>query len=387
MKDEYGQLSQKIEDAAHNITGDELAVFSNVTEPKNHSTIVKYMGKGMVGIQGPLYEGTGCFHRRKVIYGLYPNDLQSKEKGKLAENDELVREFGISKEFIKSAGDAFGGNSAYCPSNNYISDSIEAAYQVANCDYESGTNWGKRVGIKQYIEKAQIIQIQISDTIYSKKMIFLPNVQEPISMCIPVALFVIYNLHTLSEYLETGFRFNHGKNNHNRCMVICSFMSHTRALWIIRHRQAVDLPRVDTLVTTANPMLEPPIITVNIVLSLMAVDYPAHKLACYVPDDGCSPLTFYSLVEASKLWVPFCNKFNTRVSGLMTNAPFMLNVDCDMFANNPQIVRQAMCLFLGSNKERESGFIQCPQFFYDSPADHLVVFNPSNYKFALLIMS
>ncbi|KAK2649229.1 hypothetical protein Ddye_016718 [Dipteronia dyeriana] len=24
-------------------------------------------------------------------------------------------------------------------------------------------------------------------------------------MCIPVALFVIYNLHTLSEYLETGF--------------------------------------------------------------------------------------------------------------------------------------------------------------------------------------
>ena len=100
------------------------------------------MGKGMVGIQGPLYEGTVCFHRRKVINGLCPNDLQSKEKvklyllfvGKLAENDELVREFGISKEYIKSAGDAFGGNSADCPSNNSFSDSIEAAYQVANCD-------------------------------------------------------------------------------------------------------------------------------------------------------------------------------------------------------------------------------------------------------------
>ena len=42
MKDEYGQLSRKIEDAAHNITGDDrLAVFYNIKEPKNHSTIVK----------------------------------------------------------------------------------------------------------------------------------------------------------------------------------------------------------------------------------------------------------------------------------------------------------------------------------------------------------
>ncbi|KAL5797924.1 hypothetical protein ACOSQ2_002744 [Xanthoceras sorbifolium] len=61
-------------------------------------------------------------------------------------------------------------------------------------------------------------------------------------------------------------------------------------------------------VTTADPVLEQPIITVNTVLSLMALDYPANKLACYVSDDGCSPLNFYALVEASKLaklWVPF----------------------------------------------------------------------------------
>ncbi|KAL5794124.1 hypothetical protein ACOSP7_002718 [Xanthoceras sorbifolium] len=173
-------------------------------------------------------------------------------------------------------------------------------------------------------------------------------------------------------------------------------------------------------VTTADPMLEPPIVTV---LSLMALDYPANKLACYVSDDSCSPLYLHALFEASKLaklWVPFCKKYNvkvrapfkyfsdeslltsgahnswqlhqnwkkmkkeyeplsrsiedadqksaafgfkiagelsvfsniepqnhptivkTRVSGLMTNAPFMLNVDCDMFTNNPQLVRQAM---------------------------------------------
>ncbi|GAY58671.1 hypothetical protein CUMW_188770, partial [Citrus unshiu] len=64
---------------------------------------------------------------------------------------------------------------------------------------------------------------------------------------------------------------------------------------------------------------------------------------------------------------------NTRVSGLMTNAPFMLNVDCDMYANNPELVLHAMCLFLGSSDERDWGFVQCPQYFYDRPTDHLAV--------------
>jgi len=77
-----------------------------------------------------------------------------------------------------------------------------------------------------------------------------------------------------------------------------------------------ELPRVDMFVTTADPVLEPPIITVNTVLSLLALDYPPHKLACYVSDDGCSPLTFYALQEASKFakfWVPFCKKHNVQV--------------------------------------------------------------------------
>ncbi|RVW97394.1 Cellulose synthase-like protein H1 [Vitis vinifera] len=40
-----------------------------------------------------------------------------------------------------------------------------------------------------------------------------------------------------------------------------------------------ELPPVDMFVTTADPTLEPPIITVYTVLSLLAVDYPANKLA------------------------------------------------------------------------------------------------------------
>ncbi|KAK0589519.1 hypothetical protein LWI29_015365 [Acer saccharum] len=77
--------------------------------------------------------------------------------------------------------------------------------------------------------------------------------------------------------------------------------------------KVLDLPSVDMFVTTADPVLEPPIITVNTVLSLLAIDYPTHKLACYVSDDGC---TFYSLVEASKfakLWLQFCNKYIVHV--------------------------------------------------------------------------
>ncbi|KAK2370181.1 cellulose synthase protein H1 [Trifolium repens] len=244
-----------------------------------------------------------------------------------------------------------------------------------------------------------------------------------------------------------------------------------------------ELPRVDLFVTTADHVLEPPIITVNTVLSLLALDYPANKLACYVSDDGCSVFTFYGLLEASKFakfWVPFCKKYNiqvrapfryfsevtksedspefkqewlqmkdmydnlsqkiedmtrnpisfqfegefevflntekrnhpsivkvilenkddlsdglphliyvsrekrpkydhnykagamnvlTRVSGLMTNAPFMLNVDCDMVVNNPKIVQHALCILMDSNSGKDVAFVQCFQQFYDGIKD------------------
>ncbi|KAL1298882.1 cellulose synthase-like protein B4 isoform X1 [Arachis hypogaea] len=249
--------------------------------------------------------------------------------------------------------------------------------------------------------------------------------------------------------------------------------------------RVAELPSVDLFVTTADPVLEPPIITVNTVLSLLALDYPSNKLSCYVSDDGCSPLNLYALVEASKfakLWVPFCKKYNvktrapfryfdsnnneatapnnspefmqewlaikdgyehlcskiqnatkksimldqefhvfsttqlnnhptiikviwenkegvsdgvphliyvsreknpnhphrykagamnvlTRVSGLMTNAPYILNVDCDMHVNNPEIVQHALCVLMDPNSDKEVAFVQCPQQFYDGLKD------------------
>nr|XP_017256655.1 PREDICTED: cellulose synthase-like protein H1 [Daucus carota subsp. sativus] len=239
-------------------------------------------------------------------------------------------------------------------------------------------------------------------------------------------------------------------------------------------KQKTELPAVDMFVTTADAELEPPILTMNTILSLLAVNYPVERLACYISDDGASPLTYYALVETSKfakIWLPFCKKYDisvrapfryfatsskpsqedsfefqqewkmvkdkyellcqkiedasttsapcidfpemdkknhpaivkiiaeeegmphlvyisrekrpkkphhfkagamnalTRVSGLMTNAPFILNVDCDMYVNNPQVILHAMCMFLGVDNERDCAFVQFPQEFYDGIKD------------------
>ncbi|CAH2065652.1 unnamed protein product [Thlaspi arvense] len=254
-----------------------------------------------------------------------------------------------------------------------------------------------------------------------------------------------------------------------------------------------ELPSVDIFVTTADPVKEPSILVVNTVLSLLALNYPANKLACYVSDDGCSPLTYFSLKEALKfanIWVPFCKKYNVkvrapfryfldsldtsmgfeftkdwemmkreyeklsqkvedatrdsnwldsdndfeafsstkptdhstivkviwenkggvgdekevphlvyisrekrpnyfhhykagamnflvRVSGLMTNAPYMLNVDCDMYANEADVVRQAMCIFLEeSTNPNHCAFVQCRHDFYDNKSNELINMEP-----------
>lgn len=76
-----------------------------------------------------------------------------------------------------------------------------------------------------------------------------------------------------------------------------------------------ELPGVDIYVCTADPSIEPPLMVINTVLSVMAYDYPPEKLGVYLSDDGGSDLTFYALLEASefaKHWIPFCKKFNVE---------------------------------------------------------------------------
>ncbi|XP_068647273.1 cellulose synthase-like protein D4 [Aristolochia californica] len=74
-----------------------------------------------------------------------------------------------------------------------------------------------------------------------------------------------------------------------------------------------DLPGMDIFVSTADPEKEPPLVTANTILSILAVDYPVEKLACYVSDDGGALLTFEAMAEAASfanVWVPFCRKHN-----------------------------------------------------------------------------
>ncbi|KAI5577981.1 hypothetical protein BDE02_09G151000 [Populus trichocarpa] len=74
-----------------------------------------------------------------------------------------------------------------------------------------------------------------------------------------------------------------------------------------------DLPGVDLFVSTADPDKEPPLVTANTILSILSVDYPVEKVACYISDDGGALLTFEAMAEAASfadLWVPFCRKHN-----------------------------------------------------------------------------
>ncbi|ONK81025.1 uncharacterized protein A4U43_C01F24420 [Asparagus officinalis] len=80
-----------------------------------------------------------------------------------------------------------------------------------------------------------------------------------------------------------------------------------------RDGEPSQLAPIDIFVSTVDPLKEPPLITANTVLSILAVDYPVDKVSCYVSDDGSAMLTFEALSETSEFarkWVPFCKKHN-----------------------------------------------------------------------------
>ncbi|XVE51488.1 hypothetical protein DITRI_Ditri02bG0045200 [Diplodiscus trichospermus] len=254
-----------------------------------------------------------------------------------------------------------------------------------------------------------------------------------------------------------------------------------------REGEPSELAGVDFFVSTVDPLKEPPLITANTVLSILALEYPVDKVSCYVSDDGAAMLTFESLVETAdfaRKWVPFCKKFSieprapefyfsqkidylkdkvqpsfvkerramkrdyeefkirinalvaraqktpeegwtmqdgtpwpgnntrdhpgmiqvflgssgahdiegnelprlvyvsrekrpgyqhhkkagaenalVRVSAVLTNAPFILNLDCDHYVNNSKAVREAMCFLMDPQVGRDVCYVQFPQRF------------------------
>ncbi|XP_068320436.1 cellulose synthase A catalytic subunit 2 [UDP-forming]-like [Pyrus communis] len=270
-----------------------------------------------------------------------------------------------------------------------------------------------------------------------------------------------------------------------------------------------ELADLDVFVSTVDPMKEPPLITANTVLSILAVDYPVDKVACYVSDDGAAMLTFEALSETSEFarkWVPFCKKYSieprapewyfvqkvdylrdkvdptfvrerraikreyeefkvrinllvataqkvpeegwtmqdgtpwpgnnvrdhpgmiqvflgqngvrdvegnelprlvyvsrekrpgfdhhkkagamnslVRVSAIISNAPYILNVDCDHYINNSKALREAMCFMMDPQSGKKICYVQFPQRFdgidlHDRYSNRNVVFFDINMK-------
>ncbi|GLT91271.1 hypothetical protein SLE2022_091670 [Rubroshorea leprosula] len=101
-----------------------------------------------------------------------------------------------------------------------------------------------------------------------------------------------------------------------------------------------DLPGIDVFVSTADPEKEPPLVTANTILSILAADYPVEKLSCYVSDDGGALLTFEAMAEAAsfaRLWVPFCRKHDIEPR----NPESYFNLKRDPYKNKvrPDFVR------------------------------------------------
>lgn len=56
-------------------------------------------------------------------------------------------------------------------------------------------------------------------------------------------------------------------------------------------------------------------------------------------------------------------ELQVRVSAVLTNAPFMLNLDCDHYLNNSKAVREAMCFLMDPQVGRKVCYVQFPQRF------------------------
>ena len=52
-----------------------------------------------------------------------------------------------------------------------------------------------------------------------------------------------------------------------------------------------------------------------------------------------------------------------RVSAVISNAPYVLNVDCDHYINNSKALREAMCFMMDPSLGKRVCYVQFPQRF------------------------
>ncbi|PSS11207.1 Cellulose synthase-like protein [Actinidia chinensis var. chinensis] len=66
-----------------------------------------------------------------------------------------------------------------------------------------------------------------------------------------------------------------------------------------------------------------------------------------------------------------------RVSAIMTNAPIILTLDCDMYSNDPQTPHRVLCYFHDPEIKSKLGYIQFPQRYHGLNKDDIYA---SEYK-------
>lgn len=49
------------------------------------------------------------------------------------------------------------------------------------------------------------------------------------------------------------------------------------------------------------------------------------------------------------------------MSSVVSNSPIILNVDCDMYSNNSESIKDALCFFLDEERGQNIGYVQYPQ--------------------------
>lgn len=67
------------------------------------------------------------------------------------------------------------------------------------------------------------------------------------------------------------------------------------------------------------------------------------------------------------------------MSAVLTNAPYLLNLDCDHYINNSKAIREAMCFMMDPLVGKKVCYVQFPQRFdgidrHDRYANRNVVF-------------
>uniref|UniRef100_A0A803MWN5 GOLD domain-containing protein n=1 Tax=Chenopodium quinoa TaxID=63459 RepID=A0A803MWN5_CHEQI len=312
---------------------------------------------GLDGFGGPLYIGTGCFHQREILCGKkYSKDYKIDWK-----NSNVDRT---------------------------IDELEESAKSLASCTYELSSQWGKEMGLKYGCPIEDVITGLAIQCRGWKSVYMNPK----------RSAFLGLAATTLDDTLVQHKRWSEGE--------LHIMLTHC-PLWY-----EAELPKVDIFVCTADPVREPPIMVINTVLSVMAYDYPPEKLSIYLSDDEPrSPAAYFSSMhkpidanyhyssdfasikilidgrDSKAKDVEGCilptlvylarekrpqhfHNFKAgamnaliRVSSKISNGPIILNVDCDMYSNNPQSIRDALCCFMDEKKSQDIAFVQFPQAF------------------------